>query len=102
MNNTLNRISGEQNSNVCKTQLGTRNDAQQGSLPYLKSILEAQSPNGRFLNDLKQLKASGKHPGFFEALERDEVVIRYQYANTQTNGTLRTGEFNLGSEVRLQ
>ena len=88
--------------NVSKTQLGIRSGAQQGSLPYLRSILEAQNPNGRFLNDLKQLKASGKHPGFFEALERGEVVVRYQYANTQTNGTLRTGEFNLGSEVRLQ
>lgn len=87
--------------NVSIAQLGTRGGAQQGSLAYLKSILEAQNPNGSFLNDLKQLKASGKHPGFFNALERGEVLVRYQYANTRTNGTLRTGEFDLGGEVRL-
>ncbi|RRD02628.1 hypothetical protein EII34_15675 [Arachnia propionica] len=87
--------------NISKTQLGTRGGAQQGSLPYLISILEAQNPNGRFLNDLKHLKTSGQYPGFFKALERGEVTVRYQYTNTRTNGTLRTGEFNLGPEVRL-
>ncbi|RRD05251.1 hypothetical protein EII34_07930, partial [Arachnia propionica] len=87
--------------NISKTQLGTRGGAQQGSLPYLTSILEAQNPNGRFLGDLKRLKTSGQYPGFFKALERGEVIVRYQYTNTRTNGTLRTGEFNLGPEVRL-
>lgn len=87
---------------VSEPRLETFKGAQQGSLRYLTYSLNAQNPNGRFLNDLRQLKITGQYPGFFKALEQGEVRVRYQYANTRTDGTLRSGAFDLGGEVRLQ
>ncbi|MDO5066156.1 MAG: hypothetical protein Q4D96_02600 [Propionibacteriaceae bacterium] len=91
----------QENKGGDSPQLNTRNSAQQGTLSYLRDLL-TNNTDPRLKDNLIALRDAGHHPGFFRALERGEVVVRYQYANARTNGTLRTGEFNLGHEVRIR
>lgn len=91
----------QENKGGNSPQLGSRNSAQQGTLSYLQDLV-ANNSDPRLGDTLRQLRDQGRHPGFFDALARGEVVVRYQYTNARTNGTLRAGLFNLGAEVRIR
>ncbi|MDO5066532.1 MAG: hypothetical protein Q4D96_04545 [Propionibacteriaceae bacterium] len=91
----------DENKGGASPKMGSRQGAQQGTLPYLRDLLSS-SGDSRLARRLAVLRDAGEFPGFFEALRRGEVVVRYQFVNSRPDGTLRAGEFNLGSEVRLR
>ena len=94
-------IAFDENKGGNSPKLGSRGGAQQGTLPYLQDLLSSKG-DPRLAERLTSLRDAGEHPGFFEALRRGEVVVRYQFVNARPDGTLRAGEFNLGAEVRLR
>lgn len=94
-------IAFDENKGGNSPKLGSRGGAQQGTLPYLQDLLSGKGDR-RLAERLTALRDAGEHPGFFEALRRGEVVVRYQFVNARPDGTLRAGEFNLGAEVRLR
>ncbi|RRD04052.1 hypothetical protein EII34_11760 [Arachnia propionica] len=94
-------IAFDENKGGNSPKLGSRGGAQQGTLPYLQDLLSGKG-DPRLAERLTALRDAGEHPGFFDALRRGEVVVRYQFVNARPDGTLRAGEFNLGSEVRLR